>query len=67
MAKRRVMNEAYNLNLAEIRERTDKILLTKKEASRVLGISYNTLTAHYDQFFLNGLISIGDLAKAITN
>ena len=60
------MNESYRLNLAELKERTDKMLLTKKEASKILGISYNTLTAHYDEYFQHGLISLGDLAKAIT-
>ena len=60
------MNEAYTLNLSELRQRTDKILLTKKEAAEVLGISYNTLMARYGEYFQHGSISIGNLAKAIT-
>jgi hypothetical protein len=60
------MNEAYTLNLNELRQRTDKILLTKKEAAEVLGISYNTLMARYGEYFQYGSISIGNLAKAIT-
>lgn len=60
------MNESYQMNLSELRGRTNKMLLTKREAAEALGISYNTLTAHYDEYFKHGMISIGDLAKAIT-
>lgn len=59
-------SDEYTANLRMLDAATDKMMLTRKEACEIIGISPPTLRKYYGEYFTNGLITKPRLADAMT-